>query len=309
MGCGSSKGQKGTRIAPAPHGAAAAANSSRHTPVSQRNLSHPRVRPPLSLDVDPLPADELDAAIARDDALAVTRCLAGAPSASELAARPGLLHAAAEANAAEVIAVLVAAGAPLGYCDDDHQTALHCAVANGHIDAADVLTEKMPCAELSITDKYKMLPLHLACENGDPDLIALLLNRGARVVNSPASPNRPIPVPDDYDADQDAALPVQPGPPPNDPAASDETQPAQLRQPNFGASPVPKRKQLIAMQKSAIGGSAVFIAEQHGHDEAVAMLLKACKGEDIPMPVLRDRAAASGSAQASATLSPPGTDV
>lgn len=62
---------------------------------------------------------------------------------------------------------------------------------------------------------------------------------------------------------------------------------------------VPKRKQLIAMQKSAIGGTAVFIAEQNGHDEAVAMLIKHCKGEAIPMPAVRDRSGALA----------PGTDV
>ena len=53
------------------------------------------------------------------------------------------------------------------------------------------------------------------------------------------------------------------------------------------------------MQKSAIGGTAVFIAEQNGHDEAVAMLIKHCKGEEIPMPALRERSGASA----------PGTDV
>ena len=297
MGCGPSKGggAAAARVAPA-----AASLSS--TPA-------PRVRgprPPLSLDVEPLPAGELDAAVERDDAVAVTRCLAGAPSAAELASRPGLLHLAAEHNAAEVIAVLVAAGAPLSYCDDDHQTALHAAVANGHFDAADVLTEKLPCAELHVVDKYKMLPLHLACEHGNPDLIALLLNRGARVVTSPASPTRPLSLPaDEEEAEcggggngggggggRDSSAPA-----PNGDANGDAAAP--MRQPNFGASPVPKRKQLIAMQKSAIGGTAVFIAEQNGHDEAVAMLIKHCKGEAIPMPAVRDRSGALA----------PGTDV
>lgn len=273
----------------------------------------PRVRaprPPLSLDVEPLPAEELDAAVERDDAIAVTRCLAGAPSAAELASRPGLLHLAAESNAAEVIAVLVAAGAPLSYCDDDHQTALHAAVANGHFDAADVLTETLPCAELHVVDKYKMLPLHLACENGNPDLIALLLNRGARVVTSPASPTRPLAVPaDDEEATEGgvgggdgegaaAASEGGDGGASGAPGSSAVNEPM-TRQPNFGASPVPKRKQLIAMQKSAIGGTAVFIAEQNGHDEAVAMLIKHCNGEAIPMPALRERNGASA----------PGTDV
>lgn len=95
--------------------------------------------------------EELTAAVQRDDALAVTRALAG--SGVEAAKKPGLLHTAAEANAAEVIAVLVAAGAHLGALDDDLQSPLHAAVANGNFDAADVLTEVMPCAQLLLADK------------------------------------------------------------------------------------------------------------------------------------------------------------
>ena len=109
-----------------------------------------------------------------------------------------------------------------------------------------------------------------------------------------------MPVPDDDDDGQDATQP--PGSPTAAANGEGGDVPGPMRQPNFGASPVPKRKQLIAMQKSAIGGSAVFIAEQHGHDEAVAMLLKACNGEAIPMPVLRERSGA-------APVPPPGVDV
>ena len=47
------------------------------------------------------------------------------------------------------------------------------------------------------------------------------------------------------------------------------------------------------MQQSAIGGSAVFIAKQHNHTEVVAMLERACAGEAIPMPVLRERSGGS----------------
>lgn len=65
------------------------------------------------------------------------------------------------------------------------------------------------------------------------------------------------------------------------------------RQPNFGGSPVPKRKQLIAMQQSEIGGSAAFLAKQHSHTEVVALLERAASGETIPMPPLSERSTAS----------------
>ena len=47
---------------------------------------------------------------------------------------------------------------------------------------------------------------------------------------------------------------------------------------------MPKRKQLLAMQQSEIGGSAVFIAKQHEHHAAVALLERAASGETIPFP-------------------------
>ena len=57
------------------------------------------------------------------------------------------------------------------------------------------------------------------------------------------------------------------------------------RSPKFGGSPIPKRKQLLAMQQSVIGGSAVFIAMQHEHHETVALLERAASGEEIPLPL------------------------
>ena len=122
---------------------------------------------------------------------------------------------------------------------------------------------------VAVVDKYKMLPLHLACEGGDPDIIALLLARGARVANSPMSPTRPPPA---AAADGGAAVP----------GAAIEV--ADGSSPAAGRSPVPKRKQLLAMQQSEIGGSCIFIAKQHEHHEAVALLERAASGESIPFP-------------------------
>ena len=51
-----------------------------------------------------------------------------------------LLHLAAEAGDGGVVALLVERGAALGAVDDDGQTALHVAVANGHFAAVESLT-------------------------------------------------------------------------------------------------------------------------------------------------------------------------
>ena len=54
----------------------------------------------------------------------------------------------------------MAAGAPCSALDDDGQCPLHHAIANGHIDAVERLTAKQPCAEMSVTDRYKMVRAH-----------------------------------------------------------------------------------------------------------------------------------------------------
>lgn len=51
----------------------------------------------------------------------------------------------------------VAAGAACSALDDDLQTPLHCAVANGHVEAVERLTARLPCAEMHVADKYKMV--------------------------------------------------------------------------------------------------------------------------------------------------------
>ena len=164
--------------------------------------------------------------------------------------------------------------------DDDLQTPLHCAIANGHTAAVERLTLKQPCREMHVADRYQMLPLHLACEGGDQDLIALLLARGARVASTPISPVRPARAcaADEPPSAADIAAPAE--------AESPEA-PASPEGSHHGASgrsPVPKRKQLLAMQRSEVGGSAVFIARQHEHHAVVALLERAASGESIPFP-------------------------
>ena len=89
----------------------------------------------------------------------------------------GLLHIAAEERHVEILEVLVEAGAPLDV-DEDGQTPLHVAVASGHVEAAEVLSREQPCLELRVPDKYRMTPLHLACESDEAEMLALVLARG-----------------------------------------------------------------------------------------------------------------------------------
>lgn len=90
----------------------------------------------------------------------------------------GLLHIAAEERHVEILEVLVEAGAPLDEVDEDGQTPLHVAVASGHVEAAEVLSREQPCLELRVPDKYRMTPLHLACESDEAEMLALVLARG-----------------------------------------------------------------------------------------------------------------------------------
>ena len=115
-------------------------------------------------------------AIRAGDAASVARILDQEPS---VAQQHGLLHIAAELGEADIVDMLLAGGADMSAVDDDGQTPLHNAVANGRHTAVEKLTARQPCQELRITDNYKMLPLHLACEDGDPLLIALLLGAAA----------------------------------------------------------------------------------------------------------------------------------
>merc|ERR1740133_474759 len=92
-----------------------------------------------------------------------------------------LLHHAAESAERDVMYTIVDFAGPLLHeLDDDGQTPLHVAVNNGNLDAAKVLCATgrirgAGCKELTIVDKYKMTPLHLACENGDEPMVAHLL--------------------------------------------------------------------------------------------------------------------------------------
>lgn len=111
-----------------------------------------------------------------------------------------------------------------------------------------------------------MLPLHLACEDGDPVLISLLLARGAQ--GTPATPTRPKRV-FQQNGGTDASAP-----PPVEPMSPGSPSPMSAR-----------RKQMLEMQKAS-GNSAIFIARNHEHHEAVALLQRAASGEAIPMPDL-----------------------
>ena len=78
-------------------------------------------------------------------------------------------------SGAQVVVLLLRAGASAALLDEDGQTALHHAAGEGHLEALKVLALDAECAELFVTDKYEMTPFHLACENGHSACVAHLL--------------------------------------------------------------------------------------------------------------------------------------
>ena len=87
-----------------------------------------------------------------------------------------LLHIAAEEGHSEITSQLVEAGARLSEVDEDGQTPLHVAVASGHVDVVELLTRSQPCAQIGLADRFKMTPIHLGCEEDNPEMLALLLS-------------------------------------------------------------------------------------------------------------------------------------
>ena len=171
----------------------------------------------------------------------------------------GLLHAASEEGHEHVINVLLMAGVSAAEVDEDGQTALHIAVANGHVEAAERLSRADPCLEMGVLDKYLMTPLHLACEDGLPDMVAMLLSRGGDTLVVARSPQQPSPETGGHGKGLvgfSTHAPPQPGP---------------------GGT-------LEQSQNGSSGGSLLFIAKRHSHDEAADLIRRASHGEKLPLP-------------------------
>lgn len=162
----------------------------------------------------------------------------------------GLLHAAAEEGHEGVVEVLLAAGALKTETDSDGQTALHAAVANARVEVAEVLTRDEPCVELSQPDNFSMTPLHLACEDGVPEMVALLLARGGDQMVLSRS---------------------------KDPVETGAKSPLKQPMPGPGGT-------LQSLRESSSGGSLLFIAQRHSHSEAATLIKRASFGNKTELP-------------------------
>ena len=135
-----------------------------------------------TLDADAMEA--LHAAATAPDPVSLRRLLEEHPSAVNVSPwrdSGSLLHAVAELGHANAADALVHATRPalVSHVDEDGQTPLHVAAANGALEVARVLTQasrrRGGCAELTKLDTYKMTPLHLACEAGDEEMVRHIL--------------------------------------------------------------------------------------------------------------------------------------
>lgn len=264
MGCCSSKQSRaiGSKAAPKQ-------SASNHTTASPESIDISVAETPTATSAGPSSAAAtLAAAIA--PAAAATPAVTVAPASEALlqlarsgdkdalsaALGPsvqlgGLLHAAAEEGHEGVVGVLLAAGALKAETDGDGQTALHMAVANGHVEVAEVLTREEPCAELIGADHFSMTPLHLACEDGEPEMVALLLARGGdQMVLS---------------------------------RSKDTTETGAAKSPRKQPMPGPSGT-LQSLRESSSGGSLLFIARRHSHSEAATMIKRASFGHRTELP-------------------------
>lgn len=115
------------------------------------------------------------------------------------------LHEAARAGHADVVSLLLRAGAETASADESGRTSLHWAAAGGHLEAVTELLQASGAATFSksakgsvaslykspqasagtalvhIADRRQVTPLHLACGCGHAEVVSVLLDHGADV--------------------------------------------------------------------------------------------------------------------------------
>jgi len=87
------------------------------------------------------------------------------------------LHSACEKGNAEIVELLLKAGADTFKESREGLTPLHLAAANGNVRVVEILIKAK--ANLNPVDNQRFTPLHFACQNGHVDVVKLLLNNGA----------------------------------------------------------------------------------------------------------------------------------
>mmetsp|Transcript_62440 Transcript_62440/g.103870 ORF Transcript_62440/g.103870 Transcript_62440/m.103870 type:complete len:278 (-) Transcript_62440:163-996(-) len=197
-----------------------------------------------------------------------------------------LLHAAAERGCLSACRTLLEHGVKSNSVDQDGQTALHLAVANGHLKCAYRLTQPVGiqcCIELGMEDKYKMTPLHIAAENGEIEMVQLLLARGAMSsFYRPSCKNLLKEAENSQKAETSEAGSPRPAaatrPPPR--FSSDDTYRGFAKP----TSPEFDRKALLKRSQHNSGGTAAFIAESGGNFEMAEVIRRADRGEKIELP-------------------------
>ncbi len=157
--------------------------------TAKREPSQLRLLKLNAASIDAQTTHDADAAIVADDVAALEDILDAYPalpykqpwySRQTNSASGSALHRACELSRSALLQRLLFRGGAdaAALVDEDEQTPLHVAVAHGAIECVLSLTSiegASDCPELTASDRYKMTPLHLACEAGDTRMVELLL--------------------------------------------------------------------------------------------------------------------------------------
>ena len=132
------------------------------------------------LAVSPPSFDDLRAAIKSGDlALAKSLVGRGAPLLDDrISGSDAALHVAVKAGRADMVDMLVENGADLAAQGEFSYPPLHLACAEGHLECVETLLRHL---DVDVLDGCGRTPLQEAVQGGHPDVVSLLLDRGADV--------------------------------------------------------------------------------------------------------------------------------